>query len=330
MNADSEVLFSTDGALGRIVLNRPKAINSLSLAMVREIDRQLIEWADDDRVQIVSVEGAGERGLCAGGDVVAVRQEILDGGDGQDFFRDEYAMNARMAHYPKPIVAFQDGIVLGGGVGVSAHCRVRLVTDRSKLGMPETIIGFFADVGAMHLLTRAPGETGTHLALTGSTIDAADAVYAGLSDGVATSSWEDLLAGMAAGELPAYGAPDGPGSLEAQRDWIDECYAGDDPVAILDRLRNHSAEAARSAAALIEQRSPLSVATSLAALRRAAGKTIDEVLAQDVVLARNLSHQRDFAEGVRAQIVDKDRSPKWSHPSVADVSPGEVSAMFQP
>ena len=326
----TDVDFTVGGRLGRIVLNRPKALNALTLPMVEAIDTQLKKWASDDTVAFVSIEGAGDRGLCAGGDVVAVRQEVLAGKDGQRFFEAEYAMNSTIASYPKPTVAFQDGFVLGGGVGVSAHCSVRLATERTKMAMPETIIGFFPDVGAMHLLAAAPGEIGTHLALTGQMISGADAVFAGLSDAVIDSaSWPDVVASLAAGEQVSYDASDVRSELAAQQNWIDECYAGDDAAVILERLRNSPVEQAREAAALIEQRSAWSVSVTLAALRRAATmESVDEVLAQDLRLARAVSHHPDFAEGVRAQLVDKDRAPRWTYEGLAAVPHAEVEAAF--
>ncbi|MBD2759608.1 enoyl-CoA hydratase/isomerase family protein [Yimella sp. cx-573] len=326
----SEVQLTVEGRLGRIVLVRPKALNALTLEMVTAIDAQLQQWATDPQVQFVSIEGAGERGLCAGGDVVAVRRAVVEGEAGQEFFAAEYAMNARLASYPKPTVVFQDGFVLGGGVGVSAHCAVRLATERTKVAMPETIIGFFPDVGAMHLLARAPGEIGTHLALTGQMISGADAVFAGLSDAVVDSSlWPGLLQDMRDGSGASYSPLPIDSELAAQQHWIDECYAGDDAAVIVERLSTSTVPEARAAAELIRQRSPYSVCVTLAALRRArAMETVDEVLAQDLRIAAVVSHHPDFAEGVRAQLVDKDRSPRWTHGSVADVPTSEVEAAF--
>ena len=331
--ATDEVVFQTEDALGRVVLNRPRAINALTYPMVDAIDAQLAAWADDPRIEVVSIEGAGERGLCAGGDVVAVRQAVIDGQDHTAFFVREYEMNARIAHYPKPVVAWQDGIVFGGGVGVSAHASLRLVTERTKVAMPETIIGFFPDVGALAVLTDAPGETGKHLSLTGTTITGADAIYAGLADAaVASGDWEQILGRLRAGEVPTYDDADpGTSPLAAQRSWIDECYAGYDAVAILQRLRAASQEDAPAAAELLEARSPLAVCATLEAYRRAEQlDSVDAVLEQDRVLAANLALTPDFGEGVRAQIVDKDRSPDWSHASVADVTDAEVAALFEP
>lgn len=326
-----EVLQSRQGALARIILNRPRAINALTLPMVEAVHDLLITWATDDTVTSVTIEGGGDRGLCAGGDVVAVRRALLDGGDDSAFFRAEYAMNSLIASYPKPVVAFQDGIVMGGGVGISAYAARRLCTDRTKVAMPETIIGFFPDVGALYLLARTPGELGTHLALTGPTVSGADAIAAGLSDAlIDAAAWEPLCAQLAdGGALPDLDGTAPASPLAQARSWIDECYAGDDAALILQRLQTHADPAAQEAAALLEARSPVSVAATLVALRRAARlDSVQAVLEQDLVLARHLVEEGDFAEGVRALLVDKDRQPRWKHASLAEVPRSVVDGFF--
>ena len=223
---------------------------------------------------------------------------------------------------------------MGGGLGLTMFGAARWTTERSRIAMPETIIGFFPDVAATYLLSRAPGEAGTHVALTGTTITGADAVHLGLADAVVDSaSVPALLAAIAAGgpiEAAPDGAATGEGSeLAAARSWIDECYVGDDPVAILERLERHPEPAARAAAAEIAQRSPLSVAVTLEALRRAAhADSPREVLETDTVIGRALVEAPDFAEGVRAQLVDKDRQPRWEHACLADVPRDRVLAAF--
>lgn len=178
-----DVLFERRGHLGIVTLNRPKAANALNDGMVKAMLRQLTAWADDDAVATVLVRGAGDRGLCAGGDIVAIYKDMLHGGTATaDFWADEYRLNALISHYPKPYVAFMDGLVLGGGVGVSAHGSVRVVTERTRTGMPETTIGFVPDVGGTLLLSRSPGEAGTHAALTGAHLSGADALFLGLAD----------------------------------------------------------------------------------------------------------------------------------------------------
>lgn len=185
MTADSRapVLARVEGRMGRIILNRPKALNALTHEMVSIIDRTLDEWTFDSRVATVVLTGAGARGLCAGGDIVAIHRDAVSGGTGSiEFWRDEYLLDDRIAEYPKPFVALMDGIVLGGGIGLSAHAAVRVVTERSSIGFPETGIGHFPDVGGTWLLSRAPGELGTYLTLTAGSVDAGDAIAVGLAD----------------------------------------------------------------------------------------------------------------------------------------------------
>lgn len=330
-----EVLFARDGVLGRVLLNRPKALNSLTRAMVVAVRAQLEEWADDAAITAVSVEGAGERGLCAGGDIRAVRDAHLAGtSGGVDFWADEYVLDAQIAEYPKPVVAIMDGVVMGGGLGISMFADARWTTERSKVAMPETKIGFFPDVAATYLLARTPGELGTHLAMTGATVTGADAVHLGLADAVVDSaSVDDRLAAIAAGG-PVTAVPTDALAVESElataRSWVDDCYAGDDPMAILDRLRTHEHPDARAAAATIEERSPLSVAVALEAVRRAADATsVPEVLRTDTTVSANLLERPDFAEGVRALLVDKDNDPRWEHSSLAEVTRSEVLALFE-
>lgn len=330
-----DVLFAREGHLGRVLLNRPRAINALTADMCTSMHAELAAWSEDDGIRVVSIEGAGERGLCAGGDVRAVREAGLAGSrDGIEFWKQEYQLDALIAEYAKPVIAVMDGIVMGGGLGLSMFGSLRLLTKSSKLAMPETIIGFFPDVAATYLLSRAPGETGTHLALTGSTIGAADGIYVGLGDVLVEAQEVEAVLRRAADE----GAAEvrdrldaGPAPLAAQRDWIDECYVGDDAAAIVARLREHPTAEARSAAEAIEQRSPFAVAVSLEALRRArSAGSVREVLAADAVISEGMLGHPDFAEGVRAQLVDKDKSPRWADASVADVDRAQVLAVFEP
>ncbi len=329
-----EVLFARDGVLGRVLLNRPRAINSLTREMVVAMRRQLEAWAEDPDISAVSLEGAGERGLCAGGDVRAVREAHLAGGSGGvDFWADEYVLDAQIAEYPKPVVAVMDGIVMGGGLGLSMFATARWVTPRSRVAMPETIIGFFPDVAATYRLSRTPGELGTHMAMTGATVSGGDAVHLGLADAVLDpADVPGLLAGIAAGgpveAVPPAALDDG-SELAASRSWIDECYTGDDPAAILERLRAHPDPAAHRAAEEIALRSPLSVAVTLEALRRAASAgSPREVLGMDTVVSANLLERPDFSEGVRALLVDKDKSPRWEHADLTEVPRHEVLELF--
>lgn len=332
------VLTRVEGRAGHIVLNRPHALNALDHPMVRLVDEALTAWEHDDAVRTVVVSGAGERGLCAGGDIRAVREDVRAGGGEASaaFWRDEYLLNARIARYPKPYVAVMDGVVMGGGVGVSAHGDVRVVTERSRVAMPETIIGFVLDVGATFLLTRAPGELGTHLALTGTTASAADALLCGLADHhVPSERLGELTAGLAEADaadvVRQYAQPAPEGELAGHRAWIDTCYAADSVEEIVDRLQSCGEQAAKEAAEALLSRSPTALKVTLAALRKARGlATLEEALNQEYRVSCACLTAPDFPEGVRAQVVDKDRAPRWSPADLASVTEADVERFFQP
>jgi enoyl-CoA hydratase len=330
-----EVLFERRGHLGVITLNRPKAVNALTAGMAAAMLEQLTQWADDDGVATVLVRGSGERGLCAGGDIVAIYQDMLAGGDATaDFWRVEYQLNSLISGYPKPYVALMDGLVLGGGVGISAHGSLRVVTERTKTGMPETTIGFVPDVGGTLLLSRSPGETGTHAALTGAHLSGADALFLGLADQFVPSGNLAALAAALESEPgeDAVGrfAEKGPASvLAGQRAWIDACYSSDDAEEILRRLRA-AGGAAAEAADTIEAKSPTAVKVALASLRRVQGLSLDEALAQEYRVGLRFLAGPDFREGIRAQVVDKDRNPHWKPPLLAEVTAEDVDAYFAP
>lgn len=338
-NGGAEVLFGHRSRLGVVTLNRPRAVNALTEGMVDLLLRQLTAWVKDDDVAAVLVQGAGERGLCAGGDIVAIYRDILHGGTRTaDFWQTEYRVNSLIARYPKPYVALMDGLVLGGGVGISAHGNVRVVTERTRMGMPETTIGFAPDVGGTFLLSRAPGETGTHAALTGAHLAAGDALFLGLADHYVPSQSLPRLVAELESETPeavvARHAGQSPlSALAGQRDWIDACYATDDAGDIVARLRAWTGpgrEDATAAADTIEAKSPTSVKVTLASLRRAAKLTLDEALAQEYRAGLRFLAGPDFREGIRAQVVDKDRNPQWKPATLAEVLPGQVDRFFQP
>jgi enoyl-CoA hydratase len=334
---DAEVRVERAGALGRLTLNRPRAINALNHSMVRTLAGALDEWRDDESVRTVLLTGAGDRGLCAGGDIVAIYHAVLGGRDeAVRFWADEYALDAAIARYPTPYVALMDGLVLGGGIGLSAHGGIRVVTERTRIGMPEVSIGFFPDVGGTYLLARAPGELGTHLGLTGVTASAADAIAIGFADHFVPS---DRLAELAAAletretdeVLAEFSvAPPASGLLE-QRSWIDELYAGDDAETIVERLATSTEPAAQEAAATIRSKSPTSVALTLAALRRAAAlPSLGAALDQDFRVATRISRGSEVIEGIRAQVIDKDRTPHWSPATLAEVTAEAVERYFAP
>lgn len=307
--SDPEVIIEVGGGLGRLRLNRPRSINALSLSMIRTLATALDDFADDARVRSVELTGAGARGLCAGADVRALRDLVLAGGDPTPFFAEEYALNRRILTYPKPYRAVMDGVTMGGGLGLSAHGSDRVVTPTSRLAMPETQIGLFPDVLMSWHLAWLPAQVGTHLALTGASINAADALWLGLAD-------------------RCVGPPPDP-DLALDHGWIAECYLGEDAVEILGRLAEHSHVRARETAADLRTKSPLSVCVSLEALRRARRMTtLLPLAAQDLALATALVTGPDFAEGVRAQLVDRDRNPRWSHSSIEEVGRAEILACF--
>jgi enoyl-CoA hydratase len=329
------VIVERRGRLGVLILDRPRAINALVPEMVHLMQDALDRWADDDGVATVLVTGSGDRGLCAGGDLQGMYRDARDGTLGSvDFWRDEYHLDHTIATFPKPVVVLMDGIVLGGGIGISAHASHRVVTERTSVGMPETRIGFVPDVGGPWLLSRAPGELGTHLALTASNADAADAIALDLADVLVPSDrlpeLERALQTDEPGAVLARISTDpGPSALLAQRPWIDAAYAGDDVLAIVARLRSSGLEAARQAADDIEARSPTAVTITLAALRRAA--TLPDLrssLDQDLAVSTFLLGEPDMAEGIRAQVIDKDRSPTWRPATLADVDPAVFAHLF--
>ena len=333
-----EVLYAVTDGIGRVRLNRPRALNALTGAMIDDLSVTLDGWRDDAAVERVILDGAGERGLCAGGDVKEIRQlALVDPVAAADVWAREYALDALIATFPKPVEARMNGIVMGGGLGLAGYAADRIVFADTRIAMPETVIGFFPDAGITHLLARAPGELGTYLALTGATIGPAEAVLVGLADRYAAP--ESRAAGRSATEQPAAGTPDAgsfpaeapdvePG-LERDRRWIDECFLGNDAAVIVARLRDHAEPRARECAADLAARSPFAVAVALERVRRAASEpTVVESLAVDTALASAFMHRSDFAEGVRARVVDKDNTPHWRHTSLTEVSRGEVLDAF--
>ncbi|MFI9626541.1 enoyl-CoA hydratase/isomerase family protein [Streptomyces sp. NPDC052042] len=339
MNHDDPVLTHTEGHVRHITLNRPRALNALNHPMVLRIGEALAEAEHDDTITAVLIRGTGERGLCAGGDIRSIHDDASAGGTASPaFWRDEYRLNARIARYPKPYVAIMDGIVMGGGVGVSAHGDVRIVTERSRVAMPETGIGFVPDVGGTHLLAAAPGELGTHLALTADAVGASDALLCGLADHfVPARSLGALTAALADCRTPAeidevvraHAASAPEGELAEHREWIDTCYRADSVEEILDRLDSSGVTAAKQAAGAILAKSPTALKVTLSALRRARRLgSLEAVLDQEYRTSCVAFTRPDLVEGVRAQIIDKDRRPRWNPASLAEVTDDDVARFF--
>jgi enoyl-CoA hydratase len=335
-----EVLVRREGALGRLTLNRPRALNALTLPMIRAMAAALDAWEHDDGVAAVLIDGAGPKGLCAGGDVRHLYDDAARGGhEFATLLAEEYRLDARIACYPKPYVALMDGVVMGGGVGVSAHGSVRVVTERTVLAMPEVSIGYVPDVGGTYLLARAPGELGAHVALSGARLTGADALACGLADVLVPSgrlaelvttlnerhSRTNLGCESAVRTLVAGFAVDpGPSALAADREWIDPCYAADSVPEIVARLR---AGGRADTADAITAQSPVALVLTLRALRAARDRTLAEALAAEYRLTRASVRWPDFTEGVRARLIDRTGAPRWQPAALADVT-DEVVARF--
>jgi enoyl-CoA hydratase len=346
-----DILIERRGGLGLVTLNRPKALNALTLPMIEAMSPALDRWAADPAVRAVAIVGAGDRAFCAGGDVRAAWEAGMarragrgDGSLTAAFFGEEYRLNRKIARFPKPYVAILDGIVMGGGVGLSVHGSHRVVTPRTLFAMPETGIGLFPDVGATHVLSRMPGLSGTHLALTGARIGMADCLHLGAATHAVAdaSGLVDALAAAVDGAvggagdaraavdavLAAAATDPGPAPLAAHRATVDACFAGgrvEAIVAALDAAADPWATAQRDALAHL---SPTSLKVTLAAIRRAATLDLDGCLVMEYRLSQACMARHDFYEGIRALLVDKDRSPKWSPATLDGVDDAMVEAHF--
>jgi enoyl-CoA hydratase len=335
-----DVLIRREGRAGRITMNRPKALNALTLGMVHTIRRALVAWRSEPGVELVILDGTGERALCAGGDVRSLYDSRAEGsGFARSFWSNEYRLNSLISRYPKPYVALQDGIVMGGGIGLSGHASHRIVTERSRLGMPETGIGLIPDVGGTWLLAHAPGEAGVYLGLTGETMTAADAIYARFTDCfVASAKVGDLAAQLCdpkGGEIGTvidnYAASPGPSVLAERSALINRAFAGTTVEEILKALGDMGSEWADKVKAALGEKSPKSMKLTLAAIRKAKTlRTLEEALAIEYRLTVRLFEDGEFPEGVRALIVDKDRKPKWSPPQLEQVAPALVERYLSP
>jgi enoyl-CoA hydratase/carnithine racemase len=337
---EDELIVREEGALRRITLNRPKALNALTLDMAVTMSSLLRSWAADPAVGAVLLDGAGERGLCAGGDIRALYDAVKSGDPlPEKFWATEYRLNVLIARYPKPFVAVMDGMVMGGGVGLSTHAAHRIVTERSAVAMPEVGIGFFPDVGASFLLARAPGYAGTYVALTGDRMNAADAIYCGLADvhlaAAKLPALPEALAPCRSADdvraaLTGLSSAPAAGKMAAARPWIDDCFAANDVDTIVVRLRSVNTDAARTALATIAKMSPTSLKVTLRNVREALSfKRVEESFQQDYRIALACIAGHDFIEGIRAQIVDKDRNPRWRPDRLEDVTPEIVDRHFK-
>ncbi len=338
---EGEVIVRAERALRRITLNRPKALNALTLDMAVTMTEYLRSWASDPDVGAILIDGAGERGLCAGGDIRALYDAAKSGSTlPQRFWSTEYHLNVLIARYPKPVIAVMDGVVMGGGVGVSAHASHRVVTERSAVAMPEVGIGFFPDVGASFLLARAPGHVGTYLALTGDRMNAADAIYCGFADvHVAAEELAELPSAFAdcraaddvRKQLGKLSTAPASGRLKAAQPWIDAGFDADQAETIFEKLRSSDDDGAHAALVTIQKASPTSLKITLRNVQAAAAfKRVEESFEQDYRIALACIAGHDFIEGIRATIVDKDRNPKWRPDRLEGVTTEIVDRHFKP
>jgi enoyl-CoA hydratase len=339
-----DILFDRRGAAGIVTLNRPKALNALTRAMVQAFGEQLAAWAEDDAVTRVIVAAAGGRAFCAGGDI---RDLYTLGRSGRahqalGFWRDEYRLNAAIKRFRKPVVPLIDGIVMGGGVGISVNGSHRVAGDRLQFAMPEVGIGLFPDVGATWFLPRLPGELGTYCALTGARLGPADAVSAGIATHrVASARWSDLLDALC-GTVPvdailgAFAVPAGEAPMAMLQPVIDRLFAGErveDIVAALDHEAGSGSEDAAWAAetaARIRTASPTSLKVALAQLRCGPSLPFEECMRTEFRIVSRMVHGRDFYEGVRAAVIDKDNAPRWQPATLEGVSDEVVAQHFAP
>ena len=334
MTTEDTVIPSRDGRLGRILLNRPRVLNTLTLDMVRAMTQALIAFRDDPHVHAVAVEGAGERAFCAGGDIRALREGQLSGDRTgvEEFFREEYDLNLLIAGYPKPYIALIDGICMGGGIGVSVHGAYRVATEHAMFAMPETAIGFFPDIGGTFFLPRLPGQLGVYLGLTGLRTMGADAVHAGFATHYVSReklpALSAALAEIGVAALARFNEPLPPDTMAPHLAAIDRCFSANTIGEIAARLAKEPGEWAKAALEAFHHVSPTALAFTLEAFRRGANLTLKDALHAEFLLTRTTMAYPDFAEGVRAMVVDKDRQPKWSPAGIGGIDQKVVEGMF--
>jgi len=339
-----DIQFSVSGGLARVLLNRPKALNALTLDMIRLLDPRLRAWAEDPAVKAVLIEGAGDRAFCAGGDVLAVWQAgKAQAALAKEFFREEYTLNRRIHTYPKPFIALLDGITMGGGVGLSVHGSIRIATEAVLFAMPETGIGLFPDVGGSWFLPRCPGETGTYLGLTGARLGAADCCGLGIAThhvkaarlgemeaALAAADWAGDDADRVAGSvIESFAADPGLADLMTHRTTIDSCFRFDTIEEILAALERDGSDFAGKTLATLAQKSPTSLKVSLRQLRLGRRLSFDECMTMEYRLSQACIDGHDFFEGVRALLIDKDKNPVWQPSTLAAVTPELVSRHFE-
>ncbi len=340
-DGDQEILIERRGALVQVILNRPDQLNALTLNMIRRLSAGLAEWQRDPGVGVVVFTGAGDRAFCAGGDIKASyrlrdRPDLLD-----EYFRAEYRMNEQLFSFPKPLVALMDGITMGGGFGVAGPCRYRVATARTRWAMPETGIGFFPDIGSGYFLARAPGHSGSFLAVTGMTIGPRDALYGGFAThGADSAIFADLMRNLEQDPVNTeyiinemcqdIFENDATAVLEKKHEIIDSIFCFKTIKEIYSTLSSHPDPWAREILTLVDTRAPLSMAVALEKVGRSRGRSFCAGVEEDFILAQHFMRGTEFFEGVRAMLIDRDKKPRWQPAGIGEVAPAMVEALFAP
>jgi enoyl-CoA hydratase len=339
-----EILFGAEGRIGRVHLNQPKSFNALTKQMCIDFRAQLLAWADDPAIGAVVVTAEGDRAFCAGGDIRKLYEAGRAGDPGaRQFFWHEYRLDVAVREFPKPYVSLIDGIVMGGGVGISVHGSHRVMTERALFAMPETGIGLFPDVGATVFLRNCPSGVGMYLALTGARLKTADTLYAGIGTAfVPSTRLRDLTEALRTADLSVDGkakvealiarfANDpGPSDLRDHANVIGRAFAGSSVEEIIRRLRAEDGYFAIDTADVIESKSPTSLKVTHRQLTRPLPNTFSEVMRMEYRMACHFLEGHDFFEGIRAAVIDKDRSPKWRPAKLAGVDAAAIEAHFAP
>ncbi len=334
--AEPSLILRREGEAGRIIMNRPKALNALDQEMIDAFARAIAQWKDDPAVKLVVLEGAGGRAFCAGGDVRAIRKAAIEGDTAtiERFFSTEYAVNLGIATFGKPWVSVIDGVCMGGGIGVSVHGSHRVATMHATFAMPETIIALFPDVGGSYALPRLPGAIGMWLALTGARLNGPDAVHAGVAThyvprGDLPALEAELLKGDAAAAIARFAQPAPEAAFAPHRAAIDRCYGAGSVPAIVAALEKEGGAWAAEQLKTLRHVSPSSLFWTHELLRRGAAMPLADCLQMELRLTRVVVNGHpDFREGVRALLVDKDNTPTWSPATIEAVDPAAILAMF--
>lgn len=333
-----DILTRKTGKTGRITFNRPRALNALNEAMCAKIETAVDAFAADPEIAMLVIDAVGERAFCAGGDIAAMYHHGLRGDyeAARQFWRDEYRLNAKLFNFPKPVAAFMQGFVMGGGVGIGGHASHRVVGDTTRVAMPECSIGLVPDVGGSLILARAPGRLGEYLGVTGYRMKAADALLAGFADYyIPETAWPALIAALEETgdwtQIDAAATSPGPAALAPHRAWIDLTFSAMELLPLVNGLAHDTSEIAEKTRALMAPGSPLSQAVTLELVRRSRGRdTIEGALEMEYRGTYRAISDGDFLEGVRALIIDKDKAPKWAYATARDLPAPVVSQMLRP